>query len=105
MDTILRPLRDRVIVRRPIKYQDKEGSFFIPMQARRRTSEAVVVAVGSGVDSQGYHRTMILNPGDRVLVGRFSGMGTHFKVGQVEYFLLREEQDIYAVIGEEVQVG
>lgn len=100
----LRPLRDRVLLHRPEKYQKFRGPLLIPKQARTRCMDARVVAVGSGVDPSGRARSMTLQPGDRVLVGRFSGMGTHFKHEDVEYFLLREEEDVYAVIGEEVAV-
>ena len=82
----LRPLHDRVIVKR----QEKETT-----TAAEKPSEGVVVAVGPGKSKHGEVRPLDVKVGDRVLFGKFSG--SEVKVDGEDYVIMREEE-IFAVI-------
>jgi chaperonin GroES len=92
----LRPLQDRVAVRR-VKEEDKtKGGLFIPDSAKEKPIEAIVVAVGNGkVLEDGTVRKLDVKPGDRVLFGKYSGSET--KIDGEDTLILREE-DILGVI-------
>ncbi len=92
----LRPLNDRVIVRRIASEEVTKGGIIIPDTAKEKPAEAEVVAVGSGKRLENGERVAIdVKAGDKVLFGKYSG--TEVKVEGVEYIILRDE-DILAVV-------
>ena len=93
----VKPLRDRVLVRRIEKEEEKVGGIIIPDSAKEKPTEAEVVAVGSGrVLEDGKRVPLDLKAGDKVLVGKWSG--TDVKIDGEEYLILKEEE-ILGVLG------
>ena len=92
----IRPLHDRVIVKRVEEDKTSPGGIVIPDSATEKPIQGEVVAVGKGklLDS-GELSKLDLKKGDRVLFGKYSG--TEVKVGGDEYLVMRED-DIMGVI-------
>lgn len=92
----IRPLQDRVIVRRVKEEEKTRGGLFIPDSAKEKPVEAIVLAVGNGkVLEDGTVRKLDVKAGDRVLFGKYSG--TEVKIDGEEHLILRED-DILGVI-------
>jgi len=92
----LRPLQDRVAVRRVKEEEKTKGGLFIPDTAKEKPVEAVVLAVGNGkVLENGTTRPLDVKAGDRILFGKYSG--SEVKIDGEDTLILREE-DILGVI-------
>ncbi|MHB1586973.1 MAG: co-chaperone GroES [Acidiferrobacteraceae bacterium] len=92
----IRPLHDRVIVRRIEEERKSAGGIVIPDTAKEKPIQGEVVAVGKGkLLENGDIRPLDVKPGDKVLFGKYSG--TEVKVGSEELLVMREE-DIMGVI-------
>lgn len=92
----IRPLHDRVIVKRQEEEQTSPGGIVIPDTATEKPIRGEVVAVGNGkVQDNGDVRKLDVKKGDKVLFGKFSG--TEVKVDGDELLVMRED-DIMAVI-------
>ena len=92
----IRPLQDRVIVRRVKEEEKTKGGLFIPDSAKEKPVEAMVIAVGNGkVLEDGTVRKLDVKAGDRILFGKYSG--SEVKVDGEEHLILRED-DILGVI-------
>ena len=92
----IRPLHDRVIVKRVEEEKTSPGGIVIPDSATEKPIQGEVIAVGNGklLDS-GELSKLDLKKGDKVLFGKYSG--TEVKVGGDEYLVMRED-DIMGVI-------
>ena len=92
----IRPLHDRVIVKRVEEEKTSPGGIDIPDSATEKPIQGEVIAVGNGklLDS-GELSKLELKKGDKVLFGKYSG--TEVKVGGDEYLVMRED-DIMGVI-------
>ena len=87
----VRPLRDRVLVRRIEEKQAKVGGIIIPDTAKEKPTQAEVVAVGSGrVLENGQKVPLALKAGDKVLIGKWSG--SEVKIDGEEYLILKEDE-------------
>ncbi|MEQ6340835.1 MAG: co-chaperone GroES [Gammaproteobacteria bacterium] len=94
----IRPLHDRVIIRRMEEERKSAGGIVIPDTAAEKPVRGEVIAVGKGkILENGEVRTLAVKPGDRVLFGKYSG--TEIKVEGEDLLVMREE-DIVAVIEE-----
>ncbi|MHB1950941.1 MAG: co-chaperone GroES [Acidiferrobacteraceae bacterium] len=92
----IRPLHDRVIVRRIEEERKSAGGIVIPDTAKEKPIQGEIVAVGKGkLLENGDIRPLDVKPGDKVLFGKYSG--TEVKVGNEELLVMREE-DIMGVI-------
>jgi len=92
----IRPLQDRVIVRRIKEEEKTKGGLFIPDTAKEKPIEGTVLAVGNGkVLEDGTVRKLDIKAGDRVLFGKYSG--TEVKIEGEEHLILRED-DILGVV-------
>lgn len=92
----LRPLYDRIIVRRLELQKQTASGIVIPDTASEKPEQGEVTAVGSGrLLQDGTLRALQVKPGDRVLFGKYAGQTV--KVDGVEYLVLREE-DVLGVI-------
>ncbi|HEX4338530.1 MAG TPA: co-chaperone GroES [Polyangiaceae bacterium] len=92
----IRPLQDRVLVKRVEEEQKTKGGIIIPDSAKEKPIEGEVIAVGNGkVLEDGKVRALDIKKGDRVLFGKYAG--TEVKIENVEHLILREE-DILGVI-------
>ncbi len=93
----IRPLHDRVIVKRLEEEATSAGGIIIPDSATEKPSRGEVTAVGNGkVLENGDTRPLELKVGDTVLFGKYSG--TEVKLDNEEYLVMREE-DVLAVLG------
>ena len=98
MATKIRPLQDRVIVKRVKEEEKTKGGIIIPDTAKEKPIEAKVVAVGNGkVLEDGSVRKLDIKKGDRVLFGKYAG--TEVKLDGEEHLILRED-DLLGVIEE-----
>ncbi|MEZ4440372.1 MAG: co-chaperone GroES [Polyangiaceae bacterium] len=92
----IRPLHDRVIVKRVDSEQKTKGGLFIPDTAKEKPIEGTVLAVGNGkILEDGSVRKLEVKAGDRVLFGKYSG--TEVKVDGEEHLIMRED-DILGVV-------
>jgi len=92
----IRPLQDRVIVRRVKEEEKTKGGLYIPDTAKEKPVEAIVLAVGNGkVLEDGTVRKPDVKEGDRILFGKYTG--NDVKIDGVDHLILREE-DILGVI-------
>ena len=85
----IRPLQDRVIVKRVAEEEKSKGGIIIPDTAKEKPQEGKVVAVGKGkVAEDGTVRPLDVKAGDRILFGKYSG--TEIKIDGEEHLILRE---------------
>jgi chaperonin GroES len=92
----IRPLHDRVLVRRVEEEKTTPGGIVIPDTAAEKPMQGEVVAVGNGkLQDNGELRALDVKPGDKVLFGKYSG--TEVKVDNEELLVMRED-DIMGVI-------
>jgi chaperonin GroES len=92
----VKPLNDRVLVKRIEEVQITKGGIVIPDTAKEKPIEGKVIAVGPGkMSEQGQRMALQLKEGDRVLFGKYAG--TEIKTDGEEFLMMREE-DILAVI-------
>jgi chaperonin GroES len=93
----IRPLHDRVLVKRSETQEQIRGGIIIPDTAKEKPQEAEVIAVGPGkLNDEGKRSPMDVQTGDRILMGKYSG--SEIKIDDVDYVILREDE-ILAVIG------
>ena len=94
----LRPLGDRILVKRIKEEEKTKGGIIIPDTAKEKPQQGEVVAVGpGGRDESGKLIPIDLKAGDRVLFGKYSG--TEVKIDGVEYLIMKES-DIMGVLVE-----
>jgi len=92
----VRPLQDRVLVKRVEQEQKTTGGIIIPDSAKEKPAEGVIVSVGSGkVLNNGEKVAVSVKKGDRILFGKYAG--TEIKINNEEHLVMREE-DILGVI-------
>jgi chaperonin GroES len=92
----VKPLNDRVLVKRLEEVQVTKGGIYIPDTAKEKPVEGKVISVGPGkVNDQGNRVPLNLKEGDRILFGRYAG--SEIKVDDEEYLMMRED-DILAVV-------
>ncbi|MCQ8105324.1 co-chaperone GroES [Methylomonas sp. SURF-2] len=93
----IRPLHDRVVVKRVEEETKTAGGIVLPGSAAEKPSEGEVLAVGSGKAlDNGQVRALEVKVGDKVLFGKYSG--TEVKVDGEQYIVMREE-DIMGILG------
>lgn len=92
----IRPLHDRVLVKRMEAQEEVRGGIIIPDTAKEKPQEAEVVAVGPGkLNDEGKRTALEVKAGDRVLIGKYSG--SEIKVEDNDYVILREDE-ILAIV-------
>ena len=92
----IRPLYDRVLLKRVEAEEEVRGGIIIPDTAKEKPQEAEVVAVGEGkFDDEGKRMPMTVKAGDRVLIGKYSG--TEIKIADTEHTIVREDE-ILAIV-------
>ena len=95
MATKIRPLHDRVIVKRIEEEEKTKGGIIIPDTAKEKPQEGRVVAAGPGKQEDGKMIPIGVKSGDRILFGKYSG--TEIKLDGEDHLILRED-DILGVI-------
>jgi chaperonin GroES len=92
----IRPLYDRIVVKRIEKSEELQGGLFIPDSAKEKPQEGEVVAVGQGRRLEdGKVVPLDVQAGDRILFGKYSG--SEIKVDGEEFLIMRED-DVLGVI-------
>lgn len=92
----IRPLQDRVIVKRVEEEEKTKGGIIIPDTAKEKPIEGKVVSVGKGkVREDGKLQSLDVKKGDRILFGKYAG--TEVKIGGEDHLIMRED-DILGVI-------
>ncbi|HEY4359329.1 MAG TPA: co-chaperone GroES [Bryobacteraceae bacterium] len=88
----IRPLHDRIVVKRLDKTEDKVGGLFIPDSAKEKPQEGEVVSVGNGKinEKTGERIPLDVKAGDRILFGKYSG--SDVKIDGEEYMIMREDE-------------
>lgn len=87
----VKPLYDRILVKRIEADEVKKGGIIIPDTAKEKPLEAEVFAVGAGrYDDNGKRIALEVKKGDRVLIGKYAG--TEIKIEGTEYLIVREDE-------------
>ena len=94
----VRPLHDRILLKRIEEKESVKGGNIVPDTAKEKPQEAVVVAVGNGkILENGTKLTLEVKEGDHVLFGKYSG--SEIKVDGEEYLIVRED-DVLGILAE-----
>ncbi len=91
----VKPLYDRLIVKRIETKEQKSGGIIIPDTAKEKPMEGKVIAVGKGKVEKGNRVPLEVKVGDRVLFGKYSG--NEIKIDDVEHVILREDE-VFGII-------
>jgi chaperonin GroES len=86
----VKPLHDRILVRRVEEKEQKRGGIIIPDSAKEKPMEGKVIAVGSGRIEKGERIPLEVKVGDTVLFGKYAG--TEVKIEDKEHVILREDE-------------
>ena len=96
----IRPLHDRVVVKRMEQGEQVRGGIIIPDTAKEKPQEAEVIAVGPGkLSDEGKRAPMDVHRGDMVLMGKYSG--SEIKIDEEDYVILREDEILAVVNGKQ----
>ena len=89
----IRPLQDRIIVKRIEEEEKTKGGIIIPDTAKEKPMEGKVIAVGKGkLMEDGKVHALDVKAGDRVLFGKYAG--TEVKIDGVEHLIMREDDNL-----------
>jgi chaperonin GroES len=92
----VRPLHDRILIRRVAEEEKTKGGIIIPDSAKEKPAEGEVIAVGNGkANEKGEVRPLTVKKGDRILFGKYTG--NDIKIDGVDHLILRED-DVLGVI-------
>jgi chaperonin GroES len=92
----IRPLHDRIVVKRQEEREVKKGGIIIPDTAKEKPQEGKVIAVGNGrVNEDGKKISLDVKAGDKILFGKYSG--SEVKIDEEEYLIMKED-DVLAII-------
>ena len=93
----VKPLHDRVLVKRVEEKEQKRGGIIIPDTAKEKPMEGKVIAVGSGrLEKDGKRTALEVKAGDRILFGKYAG--TEIKIDDNDHVILREDE-VLGIIG------
>lgn len=93
----LKPLADRVVIKKVGGEEKTSGGIIIPDTAKEKPQQGEVLAVGPGkLDDNGKRQALEVKPGDKVIFAKYSG--TEVKMDGVEYYIM-SERDILAIVG------
>ena len=96
MATNIRPLHDRIIVKRIEEGEQVRGGIIIPDTAKEKPQQAEVIAVGPGkFNDEGKRSPVDVKQGDKILIGKYSG--SEIRIDEEDYVILREDE-ILAVV-------
>ena len=88
---LIRPLRDRVLIKRIEEQETRKGGIIIPDTAKEKSQEGEVVALGGGrVLENGSLVPLDVKEGDRIIFGKYSG--TEVRMDNQDYLILREDE-------------
>jgi chaperonin GroES len=94
----IRPLHDRIVVKRLEQQESMQGGLYIPDSAKEKPQEGQVVAVGNGKKNEdGKVTPLDVKVGDRILFGKYSG--SDIKLDGEEYLIMREDEVLAVLEG------
>jgi len=100
----VRPLRDRILVKRIEEGEQRVGGIIIPDSAKEKPQQGRVVAVGKGrVSDKGQVFPLDVKEGDTILFGKYAG--SEIKLDGLEYLIIREEEVLGVLEGVPEPVG
>jgi len=92
----IRPLHDRILIKRQEEKETRKGGIIIPDSAKEKPQEGKVIAVGNGkVNDEGKKVPLDVKTGDKILFGKYSG--SEVTLDNEEYLILREE-DVLCIL-------
>ena len=92
----IRPLHDRILVKRIEEQEVRKGGIIVPDSAKEKPQEGKVIAAGNGkIGEDGKRIPLDVKAGDRILFGKYAG--SEVKVEDEEYLILREE-DVLGIL-------
>ena len=92
----IRPLHDRILIKRQEEKETRKGGIIIPDSAKEKPQEGKVIAVGNGkVNDEGKKIPLDVKTGDKILFGKYSG--SEVKIDGVEHLIMRED-DILGIL-------
>jgi chaperonin GroES len=92
----IKPLQDRLVIKRIEEEEKTKGGIIIPDSAKEKPQEGRVVAIGDGKTLEsGKKAPLTVKPGDKILFGKYSG--TEIKIDGEEHLIMREE-DVLAIV-------
>ncbi len=92
----IKPLGDRILIKRIEEAEQKIGSIIVPDSAREKPQQALVIAVGPGkVDDNGNRVPMDVKKGDKILISKYGG--TEVKIDGKDHLIMRIE-DVLAIL-------
>jgi chaperonin GroES len=98
----IKPLHDRILVKRLDEVEDVRGGIVIPEIAKEKPQEGEVIAAGDGkVSESGQVIKMAVKAGDRILFGKYSG--TEVKIEDEEYLIMREDEVLGILVGKKAK--
>src|ERR671920_2060765 len=104
MTTSIRPLHDRVLVKRLDEQEQMRGGIIIPDTAKEKPQEGEVIAAGEGkFREDGTRQTLDVKKGDRVLFGKYSG--SEIKLDGEEFLIMREDEILGVIERAGAQAG
>ncbi len=92
----VKPLSDRILVRRLEELETKKGGIIIPDTAKEKPQQGEVIAVGPGRFEDGKRIPLDVKKGDKVLMGKYSG--SEVKIDGTDYIIIREDE-VLAIVG------
>ena len=102
MATTIRPLHDRIIVKRLDEQEQMRGGIIIPDTAKEKPQQGEVIAAGEGkFRDDGTRQPLDVKAGDRVLFGKYSG--SEVKIDGEEYLIMREDEVLGVIEGGETK--
>ena len=93
----VRPLHDRVLIKRIEEQETVKGGIIIPDTAKEKPHEGEVMAIGAGKIEKGQRVPLDVKVGDRILFGKYTG--NDIKLDDQEYLILREEEILVKLSG------
>jgi len=93
----VRPLHDRIVIKRIEEKETMKGGIIIPDTAKEKPQEGEVIAVGKGKREKGELIALDVKVGDRILFGKYSG--TEIKLDNEEYLIIREDEVLGVIEG------
>jgi chaperonin GroES len=93
----VRPLHDRIVIKRIEEKETVKGGIIIPDTAKEKPQEGEVIAVGKGKREKGELIALDVKVGDRILFGKYSG--TEIKLEGEEYLIIREDEVLGVIEG------
>ena len=94
----IRPLHDRIVVKRLEQQEQMQGGLYIPDSAKEKPQEGQVIAVGNGKKTEeGKTIPLDVKAGDRILFGKYSG--SDIKLDGEEYLIMREDEVLAVIEG------